>query len=82
MREGFLNRREAAEFLTGRGLKTSHHTLKKLATTGGGPRYRRYGGNLCVYTEADLLQWAATKLSRPFFSTSDADANRVLIFGE
>lgn len=39
----YLNRREAAAYLTERGLKTSFNTLQKMVTTGGGPLYQIYG---------------------------------------
>ena len=43
MTERYLSRREAAQHLTERGLKLSPNTLMKMATTGGGPRYCRWG---------------------------------------
>ena len=62
MQDHYLSRREAAEYLTEkRGLSYSHNTLTKIASTGGGPRYARWG-NRAVYTQADLDSWAAVKL--------------------
>jgi hypothetical protein len=68
----YLDRAEAADYLTGRGLKTKKGTLQKYATTGGGPRYRRYG-NKAIYTRDDLDEWAAEKMSAPRRSTSEAE---------
>lgn len=60
----FLDRREAAEYLTSRGLRISKTTLQKWVTTGGGPAYRRFGRN-AVYTSEDLDNWVSSKLSAP-----------------
>lgn len=67
----FLTRKEAADRLTQRGLRTSASTLQKWATTGGGPPYRRYG-ILAVYRRDDLDEWADTKMGAPRTSTSAA----------
>jgi hypothetical protein len=70
MHEHYLSRREAAEYLTQRGLKFSPNTLMKVACTGGGPRYARWS-NRAVYLQADLDSWAAGKL-KIRTSTSEA----------
>ena len=67
----FLDRREAADYLTARGLRISKNTLQKWATTGGGPAYRRFGLR-AVYTREDLDNWANDKLTAPRCSTSQA----------
>jgi len=67
----FLDRREAAEHLTARGLRVSKSTLQKWATTGGGPAYRRFGLR-AVYTRSDLDAWAEAKLTAPRCSTAKA----------
>ncbi|TIQ11015.1 DNA-binding protein [Mesorhizobium sp.] len=67
----YLDRREAADRLTKRGLKTSWKTLQKLATVGGGPEYRIYG-NRAVYTDDALDEYVEKKLSAPRRSTSEA----------
>jgi len=67
----FLDRNEAADYLTGRGLRVSKNTLGKWATTGGGPVYRRFGLR-AVYCKEDLDAWAAAKLTAPRGSTSAA----------
>ena len=69
--ERYRNRREAAEYLTSKGLRTSWRTLQKLATVGGGPRYRIFG-RIAVYTDEDLDAYATSKLSAPRYSTSEA----------
>ena len=71
MKIRYLDRREAAQYLTEQlGLKTSWRTLQKLATVGGGPTYRIFGIR-AVYTAPDLDGWADAKLSAPRTSTSD-----------
>lgn len=67
----YLDRREAAEYLTARGLRVARNTLQKLATIGGGPAYRRFGGRV-VYMSTDLDAWITTKLTPPRFSSSEA----------
>lgn len=66
----YLNREEAADYLTSQGLRTSKTTLQKWATTGGGPIYRRFGKQ-AVYLAADLDAWAQAKLGNPRCSTSE-----------
>ena len=67
----FLTRREAAEYLTERGLPVTYTTLTKLACTGGGPEYQRWG-NKAVSTPQQLNDWIAAKLKAPRRSTSEA----------
>lgn len=64
MESTFLDRAEAAQYLTDRGLRVSKNTLQKWATTGEGPVYRRFG-NRAVYQANDLDEWALAKLSAP-----------------
>jgi hypothetical protein len=68
----FLDRREAADYLSDRGLKTSWKTLQKKATTGGGPPYRIWG-NRAVYEPRSLDRWADSKLSAPRNNTSEIE---------
>jgi hypothetical protein len=65
----FLDRPEAADYLTARGLRVSKNTLQKLVTAGGGPVYRLFG-HRAVYTRADLDAWASDKLTAPRCSTA------------
>lgn len=69
MTEKYLDRNEAAVYLTERGLRVSKNTLQKWATTGGGPIYRRFGLR-AVYVASELDSWAAQKMTAPRQSTS------------
>lgn len=73
MQDKYLDRAEAAEYLTSRGLRISKTTLQKFATIGGGPEYQRFG-HRSVYTAAGLDAWAQRKLSAPRASTSKVAA--------
>jgi hypothetical protein len=65
-----LRRKDAADYLRVRYGFGSHKTLAKLASTGGGPCYRK-AGRLPLYAPADLDAWARRKLSAPVNSTSE-----------
>ncbi|MCB1960616.1 MAG: hypothetical protein KDE68_08850 [Rhodocyclaceae bacterium] len=70
MQTKYMNRREAAEYITlRRGLKYAASTLAKLASTGGGPKFQKFCGR-AVYTESYLDEWVDQKLSAPRQSTS------------
>jgi hypothetical protein len=69
----YLARTEAAEFLRSQGYPVAKNTLQKYATTGGGPKFRRFG-NRVLYTPEDLTGWAESKLSEPMNSTSCEEA--------
>ena len=62
--ERYLDRAEAAQHLSERGLSITKNTLQKMATTGGGPAYQRFG-NRAVYTVAALDAWVKAKLTAP-----------------
>lgn len=66
----FLDRVDAAAFLTARGLRTSPRTLAKFACIGGGPTYQRFG-RAAVYKRDDLIAWAESRLSAPIAHTSE-----------
>ena len=68
----FLRREAAAEYLRSRYGFTTPKTLSKLASTGGGPLFRRIGA-VVVYDPTDLDAWAQSKMSAPMQSTSDAN---------
>jgi hypothetical protein len=70
----YLDRQEAAAYLTARGQKTSKLFLQKLATVGGGPLYQLYG-NRALYTPENLDAWADGRLSSPRRSTSERRGN-------
>lgn len=68
-----LSRKEAAEFLAKLGYPIAASTLAKLASTGGGPKFRKFGQKP-LYYEPDLLDWVAERLSGKKRSTSDPGA--------
>jgi hypothetical protein len=67
-----LNRRQASEYLLGRGISRTQSTLAKLATVGGGPEFQKFGRQ-AVYTEESLDHWLESKLSAPKRSSSEAE---------
>lgn len=69
----YLSRAEAAGFCKSRGMPVAKNTLQKYATTGGGPKYRKFG-NRALYTETDLSEWIESRLSEPRSHTSEATA--------
>jgi hypothetical protein len=58
----YLNRDEAAAYLTDIGCRIKPSTLATLASRGGGPLFAYRGRNL-FYELADLDAWAASRLS-------------------
>lgn len=67
----YLDRGQAADYVTQQGLPLAKRTLQKLASVGGGPIYRRFGKR-AVYLASDLDTWVANKLTAPRCSTSAA----------
>ncbi len=67
----YLDRGQAADYVTQQGLPLAKTTLQKFATVGGGPVYRRFGRR-AVYLASDLDAWIASKLTAPRCSTSAA----------
>lgn len=65
-----MDRREAVQFLKDRGLITTHGTMQKYASIGGGPVFRKFGHRV-VYFAADLEAWIESRLSPPLRSTSE-----------
>ena len=55
-----LTRKQGAAALTEYGYKTAESTLDTVASRGGGPVYRLYGG--AVYEWGDLFAWAKSRL--------------------
>ncbi len=72
MKNPFLSRDEAAEYLGARGLPVASNTLKKYVVTGGGPRFYRFGSRRVVYQPADLDAWADGRLC-PVGGSADDD---------
>lgn len=66
----YLNRREAAEYVRAKGLPCAPSSLAKYATTGEGPRFKKFSRNV-VYDPADLEMWIADRLSPSKASTCD-----------
>lgn len=63
---------ESATYLYGLGIPgASAHRLKQLRTEGGGPEYRKIG-RFVRYEQEALDAWAASRLSEPRRSTSEA----------
>ena len=63
-REKLLTRREAAAFLTERGLPISPKTLASRASRGNGPEYEIFL-NRAVYKPSKLLGWADRERKYP-----------------
>lgn len=63
----FLNRKEAANFLTKLGCPISARTLEKMASNGNagkGPPFTRFRWKTVSYAKADLIAWAGKELVR------------------
>ncbi len=65
----YLIRKEAAEYVTRKGLRLAATTLGKLACIGGGPTYHKFG-RTPVYLAEDLDAWILSRLSGPMLSSS------------
>jgi hypothetical protein len=72
--EPLLDTNGASQWLTAHGVRRSPKTLRKLRCVGGGPKFRYFGGRP-YYIERDLSAWIEERLSEPFGSTSEADAD-------
>jgi hypothetical protein len=69
-----LRRAKAAEYVRAKwGVPCAPKTLAKLFCIGGGP-LARLAGRIPLYDTADLDEWAASKLSRKFRSSSEVAA--------
>jgi hypothetical protein len=60
----WLNRAEAAGYVTARGAPVTKAQLAKLACLGGGPPYRRWG-NRTLYTAEELDAWLESRMRVP-----------------
>jgi hypothetical protein len=69
-----LTRAELARALTEAGFPTKAATLATKASRGGGPPYR-YWGSRAIYSWADGLAWAMSRLSTRRGSTSEHATN-------
>src|SRR5690242_7331448 len=73
--ERLLNRQEASAFLNELGYKTAVASLNKLASTGGGPKFRKFGRKP-LYSPTDLVAWAEARTSPPVRSVTEAEMIR------
>jgi len=63
----WLNRKQAAIYLTERGCHVTHRTLEKLANKDNslsGPAFYRNGGNRVIYSTDDLDAWRNRRMVR------------------
>jgi hypothetical protein len=66
-----LRRREASKYVRDTwGIPCAEKTLAKIAVTGGGPPFVRFG-RVPLYDSDDLDAWVRSKLSQRFKSTSE-----------
>jgi hypothetical protein len=73
--ERLLNRQEASDFLNELGYKTAVASLNKLASIGGGPKFRKFGRKP-LYAPADLIAWAEARTSPTVRSVTEAEMIR------
>ena len=70
-----LNRRDASKYLLEQhGLKVSYASLAKLATLGGGPKFRKPNQTVVLYDRSSLDEWAVEKLGEEYGSTAEIGA--------
>lgn len=65
--DDWLNRKDAANFLTAFGYPTTWRVLEKLASNnnaGGGPPYRQFRWSRVAYQVKDLIEWAQANSRR------------------
>ncbi|MFB6448377.1 hypothetical protein [Bradyrhizobium tunisiense] len=69
----YFSRKEASSYLLERhGVRRTPATLATLAWSGDGPVFRKDGPRRTIYTDADLDAYAASVMSKPMRSTSEA----------
>lgn len=76
MGKKFLNRREAAAYITDKGLHCAPSTLAKLACIGGGPIFQKFGRHV-IHTPSNLDIWVEERLSGPLRNTSDLAKKKI-----
>jgi hypothetical protein len=67
----FATTQESSAHLKERGLPISAARLRDLRTTGGGPRFRKFG-RFVRYEIEELNAWAEARLSEPRRSTTES----------
>ena len=70
METRYLRRDEAAQYLQERAGAYTAATLAKLATVGGGPKFRHLG-RFPVYTPEALDEWLESKIGPVVSSTAE-----------
>lgn len=70
MESKYLTRPEQAEYARSKGFPVSPKTLAKLATTGGGPKFVKFG-HRALSTPQWMDDWIKARLSEPVTSTSE-----------
>lgn len=69
----YFSRKEASSYLLERhGVRRTPATLATFAWSGDGPVFRKDGPRRTIYTDADLDAYAASVMSKPMRSTSEA----------
>jgi hypothetical protein len=74
MENGYLRRKDAADYLVKTYGFGAERTLAKGVVTGDTPVYRK-AGRIVLYTREALDKWALAKIGKPQRSTSDARAS-------
>ena len=59
-----MTRKTLAAVLKRQGYPIALATLASMASRGGGPQYRRFGGR-CLYHRDDVAEWVEGRLSAP-----------------
>jgi hypothetical protein len=73
--QGYLRRRDAAAYMKSKYGWGSWQTLAKLAVTGDGPVFRKFG-RAVLYAPADIDAWATNRLGPPTCSTLSTKIKR------
>lgn len=73
-----FTRKEAARYLSARGLRTSTATLATKANRGGSPPYYK-AGRVVLYKQVDLDAFLACQIRGPFESTSSKPPRNITI---
>jgi hypothetical protein len=72
----YYRRKDAAEYLRNKYRQSvNNNLLSKLACKGGGPKFRKIGGD-AIYEEGDLDAFAIGRLGPKFSSTSELTVGR------
>jgi hypothetical protein len=73
----YHRRRAAAEYIRNKYAQSvSPNLLSKLAVNGGGPPFRKIGGD-AIYEESDLDAYAQSRIGRKISSTAELTVGRL-----